>query len=108
MRGAKISKSKGNYVPLKQLRQFVPGEMIRGFLLTEDTLHRDGDFSTEVLLRRTSEMADVYGNLLMRSLGKAIASPVLSRADALEPMCVCGATKQRLEELVSEARADDK
>ena len=101
MRGAKISKSKGNYMPLRQLRQFVPGEMIRGFLLTEDTLHRDGDFSTELLLHKTSEMADVYGNLLMRSLGKAIASPVFSRADALEPMCVCGATKQRLEERVS-------
>ena len=56
--GAKISKSKGNYVPLRTLRQFVPGELIRAYLLTEDTLRRDGDFATEHLLRMTKDLAD--------------------------------------------------
>lgn len=77
--GAKISKSKGNYIPLSKLRAFIPGELIRAYLLTENTLTRDGDFSLEKLLERTNDFSDIYGNLVMRSLGKNIAGPVLER-----------------------------
>ena len=51
--------------------------MLRAFLLTENTLIRDGDFSLERVLERTNEFSDIYGNLIMRSLSKNIAGPVL-------------------------------
>lgn len=101
--GAKISKSKGNFIPLRKLRQFVPGELIRAYLLTENTLQRDGDFATEHLLHMTKDLADMYGNLLMRSLGKAIATPVL-QAEQVRPMPVAEATEQRLQRLVAEVK----
>lgn len=47
--------------------------------MTENTLTRDGDFSLEKLLERTNDFSDIYGNLVMRSLGKNIAGPVLER-----------------------------
>ena len=97
--GAKISKSKGNYIPLRRLRQFVPGELVRAYLLTEDTLQRDGDFATEHLLRMTKDLADLYGNLLMRSLGKAIATPVLQAGN--DGTTVTEETTQRLQRLVA-------
>ena len=97
--GAKISKSKGNYIPLRRLRQFVPGELVRAYLLTEDTLQRDGDFATEHLLRMTKDLADLYGNLLMRSLGKAIATPVLQAGS--DGTTVTEETTQRLQRLVA-------
>ena len=97
--GTKISKSKGNYIPLRRLRQFVPGELVRAYLLTEDTLQRDGDFATEHLLRMTKDLADLYGNLLMRSLGKAIATPVLQAGS--DGTTVTEETTQRLQRLVA-------
>lgn len=97
--GTKISKSKGNYIPLRRLRQFVPGELVRAYLLTEDTLQRDGDFATEHLLRMTRDLADLYGNLLMRSLGKAIATPVLQTGS--DGTTVTEETTQRLQRLVA-------
>lgn len=47
--------------------------------MTENTLVRDGDFSLEKLLERTNDFSDIYGNLVMRSLGRNIAGPVLER-----------------------------
>ena len=56
--------------------------MLRAFLLTENTLTRDGDFSLERVLERANEFSDIYGNLVMRSLSKNIAGPVVDH-----PLC---------------------
>ena len=52
--------------------------MLRAFLLTENTLIRDGDFSLERVLGRANEFSDIYGNLVTRSLSKNIAGPVVT------------------------------
>ena len=65
-------------------------------MLTQDTLDHDVDFSVKQLLLTANEMADVYGNLLSRSLGKAIAQPLLSAG--LKAM-VSTDTRNRLAEL---------
>ena len=95
--GAKISKSKGNYIPLDALRKYLPGELIRFFLLTHDTLMRDGNFSTQLVAQSVNQLADVYGNLVMRSLGKNIAGPLLQQEDI--PAIIKEETKQRLQAL---------
>lgn len=79
---AKISKSKGNYIPLRILRNYYPGELIRYFLLTHDTLQHDGNFSSKLVVQSINQLADVYGNLVMRSLGKNIAGPLLEKRDS--------------------------
>lgn len=79
---AKISKSKGNYIPLRTLRNYYPGELIRFFLLTHDTLQHDGNFSSKLVVQSINQLADVYGNLVMRSLGKNIAGPLLEKRDS--------------------------
>lgn len=76
---AKISKSKGNYIPLESLRRFIPGELIRFYLLIHDTLQKDGNFSTHLVLQSVNQLADIYGNLVMRSLSKSIAGTLLDR-----------------------------
>ena len=95
--GAKISKSKGNYIPLTSLRKYLPGELIRFFLLTHDTLMRDGNFSTQLVAQSVNQLADVYGNLVMRSLGKNIAGPLLKQEKIA--VSVKEETKQRLQAL---------
>ncbi len=54
--------------------------MLRAFLLTENTLIRDGDFSLERVLGRANEFSDIYGNLVTRSLSKNIAGPVVDNS----------------------------
>lgn len=94
---AKISKSKGNFIPLPSLRKFLPGELIRFFLLTHDTLLRDGNFSTHLVSQSVGQLADVYGNLVMRSLSKNIAGPLLEHVGITAQ--VRDETKQRLKSL---------
>lgn len=63
--------------------------MLRAFLLTENTLIRDGDFCLERLLERVNDFSDIYGNLITRSLSKNMAGPVvesqLSRSPSQSP-----------------------
>lgn len=94
----KISKSKGNYIPLKTLRNFYPGELIRFFLLTHDTLQHDGNFAPKLVVQSINQLADVYGNLVMRSLGKNIAGPLLDRKDSFS-VNHSEETDKRLEQL---------
>ena len=62
----------------------LPGELIRGYLLTENTLVHDGDFSLDLLLSRVNDFSNIYGNLITRSLGVNIAGPVLSKQQDVE------------------------
>lgn len=79
----------------------MPGEMIRGYLLTENTLVHDGDFATELLLSRTNDFSDIYGNLMTRSLGKNIAGPLLETSQKeLEMITPELASQDRLKMLV--------
>ena len=59
-------------------------------------MEHDVDFSTKQLLLTTNDMADVYGNLLSRSLGAGIAKSVL---DSKRKFDVSGETKRRMGEL---------
>ena len=61
---------------------------------------RDGDFSLEKLLERTNDFSDIYGNLVMRSLGRNIAGPVLERG--IGTVRASEGTRDRLRHLVDE------
>ena len=83
--GAKMSKSKGNFVdPLPLIRKY-GSDALRFFLFREVTFGRDGDFSERALVNRiNSELADNFGNLLQRVL-KMIAKYRQGRIP--EPSC---------------------
>lgn len=98
---SKISKSKGNYIPLEVLRSYFPGELIRFYLLSHDTLQHDGNFATHYLLQSIHQLADIYGNLVMRSLSKNIAGP-LFEWNELSTIQVKKQTSERLQNLTKE------
>ena len=97
----KISKSKGNYIPLEVLRSYFPGEVIRFYLLSHDTLQHDGNFATHYLIQSIHQVADIYGNLVMRSLSKNIAGP-LFEWNELSTIQVKKQTSERLQNLTKE------
>ena len=70
--GGKISKSKGNS---KDPRIFIKDygvDTVRYFVLSEVPFGADGNFSEELMLeRRNSELANVLGNLVKRSISMA-------------------------------------
>ena len=70
--GSKISKSKGNY---KDPREFVKDygvDTIRYFLLSEVPFGSDGNFSEELMVeRRNSDLCNVLGNLVNRTISMA-------------------------------------
>ena len=72
------------------------GELLRGYLLTQDALEHDVDFSLKQLLLTTNDMADVYGNLLSRSLGASLAKSVV---DSKAKFDVSDETRNRMGEL---------
>ena len=80
----------------------MPGELIRGYLLTENTLVHDGDFSLELLLSRVNDFSDIYGNLITRSFGVNIAGPVLAKqqSDEIRDVEIKQSSKDRLNCLV--------
>lgn len=70
--GGKISKSKGNY---KDPREFIRDygvDTVRYFLLSEVPFGSDGNFSEELMVeRRNSDLCNVFGNLVNRTITMA-------------------------------------
>ena len=79
------------------------GELLRGYLLRQDALDHDVDFSIKQLLLTTNDMADVYGNLLSRSLGANIAKSVVESKQKFD---VSSETKRRMGELAENVRKE--
>ena len=95
---AKISKSKGNFIPLTSLRQFLPGEMIRFYVLTHDLLQHDSNFTPSLVLQSVNQIADIYGNLVMRSMSKNIAGTLFD-SDCIPEVCLSSSSTERLSTL---------
>ncbi len=67
--GQKMSKSLGNFITADRLRQTLPLDAIRYFLVREISLGSDGNFSLDALITRTnSDLANDLGNLASRVL----------------------------------------
>ena len=61
------------------------------------------DFSVKQLLLTTNDMADVYGNLLSRSLGVSIAKSVVESNQKFD---VSSETKSRMSDLAENVRKE--
>lgn len=72
-------------------------------MLTQDALDHDVDFSVKQLLLTTNDMADVYGNLLSRSLGASIAKSVVESNQKFD---VSSETKSRMSDLAENVRKE--
>lgn len=70
--GNKISKSLGNYRDPRDYISKYGVDAVRYFVLREIPFGSDGNFSEEALINRTnSDLANVWGNLLNRTIGMA-------------------------------------
>jgi len=70
--GNKISKSLGNYRDPREYIEKYGVDAIRYFVLREIPFGNDGNFSEEALINRTnSDLANVWGNLVNRTIGMA-------------------------------------
>jgi methionyl-tRNA synthetase len=65
----KMSKSRGNVVPVEPIQQALGADALRYFLLREVSFGQDGAFSYDALLTRyNSDLANGWGNLASRTL----------------------------------------
>ncbi len=70
--GNKISKSLGNYRDPREYITKYGVDAVRYFVLREIPFGNDGNFSEEALVNRTnSDLANIWGNLLNRTIGMA-------------------------------------
>ncbi len=68
-RGEKMSKSKGNVVDPVEMSERYSADAFRYFLIRQNTVGEDGDFSEEDLVtRHNTELADTVGNFIHRTL----------------------------------------
>lgn len=72
--GAKMSKSRGNWIDADELLDVFDLDVLRYFMIREIPFGNDGNFAADrIVERNNSELADNLGNLVNRTTGMALS-----------------------------------